>query len=293
MQRSRCKSVFAIVLAGAAPAFAADEKPAPAAAKRVVVLGSSTALGVGASSPGVSWAGRLAASLLPRGYAVQNVSISGSSTADSLARFDRDVTPWAPEVVILATSLVNEPAAGAVQTFLRNTDLLIRRVESIGAMPVVVAPYPYNGFSATMYSSIHDIYSVLDGEGVPVLDFLDGVDDGRGHWLPWMTVDGTHPTDAGHQSLFETIPLSLFDALQRTGSPINPHGFGAWAQNTSDAEEGDFAIRPQTAMSSWTVSFWSKPSDSERERVLLAVNNSWLQIRRSGERSNCGMAVRT
>ena len=67
-----------------------------AAQKTIVILGSSTAQGVGASTYARSWAGLLTSAVAPRGWTVQNVSISGSGTAGSLARFDQDVTPLRP-----------------------------------------------------------------------------------------------------------------------------------------------------------------------------------------------------
>jgi hypothetical protein len=218
----------------------------------------------------------------PRGFVVRNVSISGTATADSLARFDHDVTPLRPNFVVLATSLANEPGATAAQTYLQNTLLLIRKVESIGATPILVPPYPYNGFSASMYSSIRDIYATLAAEGVPVLDFLDGTDDGQGHWVQGLSLDGTHPTDIGHRLLFDCIPLTLFDALQRPMPPVNPRGFGSWVQNTGTLAEGDIEIRPFSGMGSWTISFWIEPSAADTERTLLNVNGGWLQLRRTG-----------
>ncbi|HWE52283.1 MAG TPA: SGNH/GDSL hydrolase family protein, partial [Bryobacteraceae bacterium] len=157
----------------------------------IVVLGSSTAAGVGASTYQTSWVGLLTSALASKGYIVQNVSISGTNTGDSLARFDRDVTPNNPAFVVLATSIVNEPTDTAAQSYLAKTLLLIHKVESIGAIPVVVPPYPNDGFSASMYSSIQNIYTTLGAEGVPLLDFLDAADDGQGHWVAGLSLDGT------------------------------------------------------------------------------------------------------
>jgi lysophospholipase L1-like esterase len=253
-----------------------------AAPGTVVVLGSSTALGTGASSYSKSWAGLLTSALAGRGYSVQNVSISGTATGDSLARFDHDVAPSRPSFVILATSLANEPATTAAPSYLQNTLLLIQKVEAIGAIPIVVAPYPYIGFTPAMYSSIKDIYASLAAEGVPVLDFLDGADDGQGHWVAGLSQDGTHPTDTGHRLLFDSIPVTLFDALQRRAAPVNPPNSGWWVQKSDNLTEGDIEIRPDTATTSWTVSFWIKPLTTETERALLTLNGGWLELRRAG-----------
>jgi lysophospholipase L1-like esterase len=248
----------------------------------VVVLGSSTAQGVGASSYQNSWVGLMTTALNGRGYSVRNVSIAGTNTSDSLTRFDHDVASYKPSFVLLATSIINEPAATAVQSYVQNTLLLIRKVESIGAIPILVPLYPNNGYSAAVSSSIRSIYATLAAEGVPMLDFLDGADDGQGHWVQGLSLDGTHPTDIGHRLLFDCIPLTLFDALQRPMPPVNPRGFGSWVQNTGTLAEGDIEIRPFSGMGSWTISFWIEPSTADTERTLLNVNGGWLQLRRTG-----------
>ena len=262
--------------------FASSVVDAAAFNGTIVIMGSSTALGVGASTYALSWAGLLTDALTPKGYVVQNVSVSGTNTGDSLARFDHDVTPYKPNFVMLATSIVNESPAAAVQNYVDNTRLLIRKVESIGAIPILVPPYANNGFSADMYSSIKDIYNTLAAEGVPMLDFLDGTDDGQGHWVQGLSVDGTHPTDVGHHLLFDCIPLTLFDALLSPMPPESPHGFGSWVQNSDQVTEGDLAIQPYSGMGSWTISFWTKPSATVTDRSLLSINAGWLQLRRTG-----------
>jgi hypothetical protein len=220
--------------------------------------------------------------LTPQGFTIQNVSISGTDTATSLGRFDQDVTPYRPAFVMLATSIVNEPPATAVESYLQGTLSLIAKVEAIGAIPIIVGPYPNDGFVSAMYAGIKGIYTTLGAEGVPILDFLDGADDGQGHWVAGLSADGTHPTDVGHALLFDCIPLTLFDALQLPVPPVNPHGFGSWVQNTDMVTEGDLAIQPSSGMGSWTISFWTNPSLAPTERALLTVNGGALQLRRTG-----------
>lgn len=261
-----------------------DGASPPTGGRTVVLLGSSTAFGVGASSPAVSWGGLLAAALAPKGFVVRNVSISGTSTADSLARFDTAVAPYNPGFVILATSLANEPAGMPVQTFLNNTAALARRVEALGAIPIVVGPYPYNGFSEQMYAAMHDIYAALEGEGIPVFDFLDAADNGHGHWMPGLSTDGTHPTDAGHRLLFEAIPVAIFESLQNPVAHVKPRGYGSWLQKGGLWSAGTIAIQPSGGLNSWTASFWTKPAVVGPERVLLSVNNDRLQVRSLGDR---------
>lgn len=248
----------------------------------VVVLGSSTAQGLGATKYAASWVGLLTAALQPRGYVVQNVSISGTGTAESLARFNRDVTPFLPKFVILATSIINEPVTAPATTYLQNTKVLIRKVEAIGAIPVLVAPYPNDSFTSGMYASVREIYAALGAEGVPLLDFLDGADDGQGHWVKGLTVDGTHPSDVGHKLLFDAIPITMFDALLQPEAAPALHGFGSWIQNSSAVNDGLLQVAPPTATTSWTASLWFKASAVGGDRAMLAINGDWFVVTRSG-----------
>ena len=84
-----------------------EEEPRPQG-RRLVILGSSTAAGAGASSYRLSWAGRLTEALAPLGITVINRSISGSNTAASIQRFQRDVEALRPNYVVFSTSLHNE-----------------------------------------------------------------------------------------------------------------------------------------------------------------------------------------
>jgi acyl-CoA thioesterase-1 len=273
------KSLFAILFAAAQvvtmPAFAANSR-------MIVILGSSTAAGGGASSYSASWAGLLTSTLATRGYTVKNMSISATSTADSLSRFDHDVTPYSPGFVILATSILNERSGSPAQTYVQNTLALTRRVRGIGAIPILVPPYPNDRFSASMYSAIQEIYTTLAIRGIPMFDFLDGADDGNGHWVAGLSADGTHPNNLGHRLLFDSIPLGLFDAFLYPPPPVNPRGYGSWIQNSDLDTRGDIEIWPDYPMGSWTVSFWTLPSDATSERTLVDVNGGWVQLRRTG-----------
>lgn len=70
----------------------------------IVAIGSSSTFGVGASSPRMSYPSRLAAelqALFPDSpITVLNRGVNGETTADMLARFDRDVFAAKPDLVI-------------------------------------------------------------------------------------------------------------------------------------------------------------------------------------------------
>lgn len=250
---------------------------------RVVILGSSTAAGGGASSPAAAWAGRLAAELTARGFVAINKSISGTTTGDSLARFQSDVAPLNPAFVVLATSIVNEGLTDnniphVVAGYLRNTRQLVQMVEQLGAIPVIVSPYPNAAFSPRIRSALLQLSSDLEAEGVTVWDFWSSVDDGQGRWLPGLSNDGTHPTDAGHAQLFSSIPLSFFEAA-RGARPLPPSGrYGSWQMATTENIPASLSVVLASPAGSWTLAFWLKPDTSPGPHAVAAVQDAAIQV---------------
>lgn len=128
--------------------------PSAAESKRVVIFGSSNGTGLGASgysgdptaangcaSPPTSWAGLLRTALkaIDNSWEVINRSISGSGTAASVARFWTDVAPYRPSHVVLCTHPLNDNID--TQLILRNTELLCRMCDQIGAVPILRGAY--------------------------------------------------------------------------------------------------------------------------------------------------------
>ncbi len=233
---------------------------------RIVVLGSSTAAGAGASRPEWSWAGRLAAALKPYGYTVFNRSISGTNTEASLARFSRDVEPLRPGYVVLATSVINELILSrreeAARVYLENSRELIRRVESIRAVPIIAGPIPNSAYDRNHRRLLRDLLDQLEAEGVLVWDFLSAAEDGFGRWLEGYSDDGLHPTDIGHRALFDAIPVSFFRLPRESAPPLPPRLFArAWRFAGHPVCQDFLVLTPPTALSSWTVALWFSAPD--------------------------------
>lgn len=193
----------------------------------VVVIGSSNAAGVGAStytgdpgglkgnkkSPATSWAGLLETALgaMSPDWRVVNVSISGTSTFNSIARFWSDVAPHKPSHVILCTSPLND--GNNLSNFVLNTLELMQLCREIGAKPIIRGGYSYNGHTAIDYVSIKAINSLLDTLDAPKIDHLSILDDGTGKYFNgnFYAPDGLHPNDLGHAALFAAIDLGMFE----------------------------------------------------------------------------------
>lgn len=223
-----------------------------------VILGSSTAAGVGASNRSSSWAGGLEQRLLERGIRVVNQSVPGSSSADSLERFDRDVLPHQPAFVFLATSIVNDRVladpAGALERYTANTAALIERVRQTGAIPILLTMYPHNAYSAAHLDVLRRWTEFAESSGWPVFNFMSAVSDQEGRWLRGLTADGVHPVDAGHRQMLESIPDSLLVSLLGEQPALFTQAPPAsWL--APDDTEGDHALRVRLdrPASSWTI----------------------------------------
>jgi len=242
--------------------------------KLIVVLGSSTAAGVGASNPAAAWVSLLTASVAKDGFRVRNSSISGSTTSDSIARFGSDVVAYRPDFVLLATSLWNEDFADAPvdagDRYLTNTRMLVNMVRSIGSLPVVIGPYPNTLSSPVHVQTIKSIYKEMETFGVPIVDCWNASSDPSGRWLPGLSVDGTHPTDLGHRVLYDAFPTSLFSAAY------------GYYQDSADTEAGAFfssgeqniAVALEQPTGSWSAGVWEKECGSGLGDVLSVISDS-------------------
>jgi lysophospholipase L1-like esterase len=262
--------IIAVALAAAALAGRAQEPPV-----RIVILGSSTAAGAGASRPERSWAALLSAALAPAGYTVINRSIAADTTAGAIARFERDVAPLRPAYVVLATSIYNEGITGSPRAawtrYVENLARLAAMTSALGAIPVVMGPYPNDAANVEVQTSIETLYQQLSASGARVWDFFNPVVDGRGHWLPGLTVDGTHPSDQGHFYLFDSVPLGTFRGtyLQewRRGHP------GVFGNCGLQRETSLVFSRPSL---SWTVGVAARYAAAPR--TLLAMPELELRV---------------
>lgn len=257
--------------------------------RRIVVIGSSTAAGAGAPSPADSWVGRLSKAMAGKGVTVWNVSVIGSTTANSLDRFDRAVVPLNPDFVVLATSIMNERGFGNFpglrQLYMQNTRQLIARVQAIGAIPILATPYPNIALNPALRLQMLEISREFESEGVIVWDFWSALDDGAGRWLPGLSSDGTHVGNTGHLSLFESIPLGFFDFALPANRPLPPRqSLGSWVADTAEGAQPAISVSPATPVPSWSAAFWTSSGGNAEERTLLEVSGPGVRVRRVGSR---------
>ncbi len=251
-------------------------EPGSASGRKIVVLGSSVAMGCNAWRL-QGWAHRLGCDLADRhGDLLINRSQLGANVGMTIDRFPGEIAPIAPDIVILALSLGNEGLAycaphhrRAVQRrFESGIQQLLRMIESIGAYPILGGLYPHGDYTADHAWLLRDTHERMQAFGVPVLNWLDAVDDGQGRWKPGLWFDPAHPNSEGQRLMYEAIDQRLFAELplQRptAGKALpsapeqaifsDPNGFHVFSCPESasfrliNATDHEYRIQP-----SWTV----------------------------------------
>lgn len=196
------------------------------AAGVVVVIGSSGGAGMGSSGyttdPGLggavsatSWSGLWAAELQAQGYTVYNVSISGTSTAQSIARFAADVASKSPTHVVLCNNPQNDgftanPVTGS-RTYVENCLKLARMSVNIGAVPILGnGIYPNASWGMTHLAAARQMLDQFEQAGYTTVNAIEPLLNATtGALLAGFASDGLHFQDPGQAAIFSAIPPTL------------------------------------------------------------------------------------
>ncbi|MFB2879901.1 DUF1796 family putative cysteine peptidase [Floridanema aerugineum] len=186
---------------------------------KIVVIGSSVALGCNSwLLRGWSW--HLEQALQEKyGHILVNVSELGAHVSRTIERFPLVIAPEQPDIVIIALSLGNEGFVycpphqrRAVQRhFERGLQQLVKMTKEWGAMPILGGLYPNADYSLEHNWLLRDTHNRMLTWGVPMLNWLDTIDDGAGRWKPGISSDAAHPNSLGQRLMFEAIDLPIFD----------------------------------------------------------------------------------
>lgn len=235
------RGVVAVVLlgllAGCGGGSAADEAPPPAPDPAVplvspglwVVLGSSTAAGVGAT-PGQSWPDRLAASMAGRQVVLHNLARAGSLTPQALPASAPASAPrpapdpalnldralgFAPRLILLAFPTNDAVAGYSASETAANLDTLRRVAASAGSATVVMGSQPRSGLTEAQQATLAEMDRLLAARAghcflplhAALADPASGVDIAPAY----AAGDGIHLNDAGHARIRELLQ-ALLDA---------------------------------------------------------------------------------
>lgn len=256
-------ALFSLLAAALLPAAAAA-----GTSGTVAVFGSSVAKGyvVGGDltngSYTAAYAGRLTELLEPQGWSVTNLSVPGNDTAAALARFDSDLVPVDPDIVLIGLSLGNEGLAKSIRpevefnTFAAGMSNLIERCRSLGAVPAVTLVYPNSGYSQSDYELVRRMNLLMNSREVPSVNLLGALDDGAGQWVDGYRADALHPNIHGYEEFFYTIVPTLFDAI-RAGKTNRPSldGTTGYVEVAGDAGPAPLVFAPSNTVHSFSTSF--------------------------------------
>jgi Starch binding domain/GDSL-like Lipase/Acylhydrolase family/Putative papain-like cysteine peptidase (DUF1796) len=185
---------------------------------KIVTIGSSVAEGHKAWMF-KGWAFQLAESLQEKyGHQLVNLSEAGANVSRTIDRFPLTVGPEKPDAVIISLSLGNEGLAycrpherrRAQRRFESGLQQLVKMTRALGARPILGGVYPHGDYNPEHYWLLRDTHQRMLTWGVPVLDWLEVLDDGQGGWKQGISFDPSHPNTIGHNLMYGAIDLNLF-----------------------------------------------------------------------------------
>ena len=220
----------AALLAGCGGGGGSAAAPAPPTAPVVVpgtwvVLGSSSAAGVGASS-GQGWASQLQQAVQARQVVLQNIARGGTLSYQALATGstppagrpapDAEVNitralQFAPKLVLLSFP-TNDTAAGySADETAANLLALQRAAQAAGAAALVLGVQPRDGLNSGQRTVLADVDQRLAAQAGPCFVALfAALADGNGNIAAaYAAGDGIHLNDAGHRVVRERVQAVL------------------------------------------------------------------------------------
>ena len=150
---------------------------------------------------------------------VKNLGCSGNTTEEMLARFERDVLPFSPRVLVIMGG-VNDYRAGTYgSTTVENLAAIRDKCDAYGIIPVFVTPTPINPSLMIERGHIeappsdwrtHQAYiNHWIMEQPYAINVASALADGRGLLRADYTTDGLHPDYFGKKYIGETIGAYL------------------------------------------------------------------------------------
>lgn len=195
---------------------------------KCVFLGNSITLGADSGTINQNWGDGWTtyASLMSGGRIrkVRNAGVSGDTSAQMLARFDTDVTPYAPNVVFLQEVTNDSGNTVPLATSAANFRALVAKCTAIRAVPVLVTGTPVGSAVAPAGTRQRDVARLnawltryAADNGIHLIDFYSLLVDSStgGYQAAYDSGDHIHPSPAGYAamgSLVATAAASIFPA---------------------------------------------------------------------------------
>ena len=256
----------------------ANSAAKPCVGARVVSFGDSTVNGGTDAAFGqlgdrdfTSWAAMLSGGKF---LYVKNAGISGNSAAEALARFDTDVAPYAPSVVVIALGINDAVRGYTLSTYRTSMLQIIAKCRRIGAMPwlLTVAPNFNAGSIQTKIAQYNAwLRSYCASTGTPLVDTNALLTDTTtGSYLSAYDLDGTHQNVAGAKVMGQAI-ADVAAAVLPPWSPALP---------THNTDNASLITNGLFLTGSPTGTGWSKTSDATTAIVAgtAGMKGNWQSI---------------
>lgn len=219
---------------------------------KVVVLGSSSAYGIGASVPDSSWVGRTKAyyKSLHQLDTVINLAVPGSFS-DSGVKLLSQALSYDPDLVLVSFPSNDIVADLGIPHYMRNLRKMYNTVTAAGKKCYISTTQPrddqYNEY--TLKVARDSIVKEFPSNYMQFYDPL--VAPGSYAINPLYSVEGTHPNDAGHRLLFQAVlaaqvipstplPLVLTDF---SGNRTDQGVMLSWSASNTDSDLNFFIER--------------------------------------------------
>jgi lysophospholipase L1-like esterase len=237
---------------------------APAQTKyRIVVLGSSTAAGTGATIPDSSWVGRTKTfykglNLLDTLY---NLAVGGSFSDDGVSKIATALS-YNPDIVLVGYPSNDIVAGLGIPHLTGNLRTIYNAVTAAGKKCYVTTTQPR--------TDLNNQHTLLVARDSILMEFPDHsfnfydplVTPGTDTPNPTYVVDGVHPNNAGHRLLFNVaqaaniipiVPLPL-TFLEFSGRSSDKGVELTWSASNTDGNVYFFIERSIDAISFQTIS---------------------------------------
>ncbi|HJW15682.1 MAG TPA: carbohydrate-binding protein, partial [Flavisolibacter sp.] len=214
---------------------------------RLVVLGSSTSAGTGASVPDSAWVNRLQAAYAKNrndnqdttiinlgvgGYVTykimpnEYIAPAGRPAADTAHNVTKALS-YAPSVIIINLPTNDVGNGYSRAEFIGNLRYLYRYIQAAGVKPYITTTQPRTQYDSNYRSILHDMVdSIMTSFGNDALDFWNGIatTDGLYNIKPELNSgDGVHLNDKGHGLLFDKVRAKNVFGTASINTPVNIH----------------------------------------------------------------------
>jgi len=207
---------------------------------RVVYLGDSITQASWQNSSGTQGSSfPLYAQMISGGRVLtaRNAGVSGERSDQMLARFDTDVTPYAPNAVMLTAGRNDINQGVTLATFKVNVLAIMAKIRAIGAIPIIGLIPPTNTTAqhgdTIKFNTWLKYYAASNG--IAVVDFYSlFVDPANGNYLAAYYTDGTHPSHSGYLAMGQLVSDKLSPLLPTWGPQLAvDNGDGAQLYGTN------------------------------------------------------------